>query len=303
MDLIQNFKIYVSVVEAGGFATAANLLQIQPSAVTKAVKALEDRLGVRLLNRTTRQVSLTAEGKIFYERCVTILKDIDRACDSIRAVPRKPRGRLRVDLPVMLATSVIIPSLPEFQERYPDIELAIGVTDRVEHIVRGGIDCALRVGELPDSSLIAKRLGTARMITCASAAYLEKYGEPRTLEDLENNHRAVHYFVHPGTKVISWQFVVDRKPCDIRLKHAVLIDQVDAYIAAGTAGLGIVQTLEPFLKPYIDKGTLVPVLQEFPCMERSVAFVYPDKENMPLKTSVFMEWAAGLLKESGFITG
>lgn len=192
MDRLQAMRLFTRIVDLGSFSRAAEQLDLPRASATQIVKQLETHLGVRLLLRTTRQVSTTLDGAAYYQRCVAILAEIDDAEASFSQAARHPQGKLKVDLPGSLARLRVIPALADFYRQYPQITLEIGIGDRYIDLVRDGVDCVLRAGELADSSLVARRLTLLPQVTCASAAYLAEYGMPHTLADLAA-HRVVDY--------------------------------------------------------------------------------------------------------------
>lgn len=196
LNMLEAMNIYVNVVEQGSFIRAAEVLELHRPAVTRAVQNLEHDLGVKLLHRTTRQVSMTDEGEEFYQRCLSLLSELD---DVRRLFSRTqpPKGRLRLDVPITLARAVIIPALGDFQNRYPDIEIVLGTSDRKIDLIAERVDCVIRLGELNDSSFVARRLGTAAMVTCAAPSYLAKHGTPHSIDELMTSHRAVNFRTLP----------------------------------------------------------------------------------------------------------
>nr|MBF0684493.1 LysR family transcriptional regulator [Pseudomonas sp.] len=190
MDRFQAMQVFTRVVDANSFTLAADSLGIPRSTVSSTIQNLERNLKVRLLNRTTRRLSLTPDGAAYYERCQQILADLEDIEASFRDVTRGPSGRLRIDTLPSIGRLILVPALCDFHSRYPDIDLAIGMSDRVVDMVRDAVDCAIRVGELEDSSMVARRIGTFESITCAAPSYLERHGEPQSIEEL-SKHRAV----------------------------------------------------------------------------------------------------------------
>lgn len=208
LNMLEAMNIYVNVVEQGSFIRAAEVLELHRPAVTRAVQNLEHDLGVKLLHRTTRQVSMTDEGEEFYQRCLSLLSELD---DVRRLFSRTqpPKGRLRLDVPITLARAVIIPALGDFQNRYPDIEIVLGTSDRKIDLIAERVDCVIRLGELNDSSFVARRLGTAAMVTCAAPSYLAKHGTPHSIDELMTSHRAVNFFSNHSLQIMEWKFTVD----------------------------------------------------------------------------------------------
>lgn len=193
MDRLQAMQVFTRVVDTNSFTKAAETLSLPRASVTTIIQNLEAFLGVRLMHRTTRRLSLTPDGAAYYERCVRILAEVEETEASFQINNRKPHGKLRVDMPGSLGRLVVIPALNEFRDRYPDIDLQLGLSDRPVDLLQEGVDCVIRVGALQDSSLVARRVGLFEGVTVASRAYLERYGEPRSIDDLAD-HRAVNYF-------------------------------------------------------------------------------------------------------------
>lgn len=209
MDLFHAMRVFNKVVETNSFSLAADSLGLPRASVTTTIQALEKHLQVRLLNRTTRKISLTPDGAVYYDRTARILADVADIESSFHDAERGPRGQLRIDVPVSIGRLILIPRLRDFHARYPDIDLVIGLNDRPVDLVGEAVDCAIRVGELKDSSLIARRIGTFQCATAASPIYLEKYGEPTSIEDLQKNHKAIHFFSSRTGRNFDWDFVVD----------------------------------------------------------------------------------------------
>lgn len=296
MDRLQTMQIYVNIVERGSFTQAAEALQLHRPAVTKAVQQLETELGIRLLNRSTRRVSTTAEGEAFYQRCVQLLANVNDTFASFAQFAQnrpQPKGRLRLELPVALAKAMVVPALPDFQQLYPQVEIVLGVNDQPADLIGAGIDCVVRVGELKDSGLIARQIGMVQMATCASPAYLARHGVPRTLDDLRA-HKAVNFFSGRNRRVMDWAFRHGGKTVTIKLPGGILTDNFDALLACGLAGCGIVQALRPALQPYIDTGHLVEVLPNVAPVSKPVSVMYPNRDHLPGKVRVFIDWIAEL---------
>ncbi|MHC8287680.1 LysR family transcriptional regulator [Pseudomonas sp. XS1P51] len=298
MDMFQAMQIFTQVVDTGSFKNAADALQLHRPAITKAIQQLEKTLEVRLLNRTTRKISMTAEGERFYEQCSKILGDVVSTLATFSLGADSPRGKLRLDLPVTLAKEVIIPAFPDFRERYPDIELVVGCGDQPVDMINDGIDCVVRLGGLSDSSTIARRIGAVPMLTCAAPAYLARQGTPTQLSDL-NQHLAVNYFSGPHRKIMDWQFCIDGETVAIRLKSGIQVNDSDAFLACGLAGLGLLHGLQLSLQPYVDSGELVPILPELQALPKPISVLYPNKRYLAPKVRVFIDWLTELLKHKG----
>src|SRR6187402_292486 len=238
MDRFQEMQVFIRIAERSSFTQAADDLQIPRATVTNLIKRMEERLGTRLLERTTRTVRLTHDGEAFYRRCVRLIADMEEAEGSFRNVA--PKGLLRVNVQGTLAKNFVVPALPGFIAMYPDIELQIGEDDRLVDLVREGIDCVLRAGTLQDSSMVGRRVALMEQVTVASPAYLAQFGEPVTLESL-SAHRAVNYVSSGSGRVLPLEFTVDERVVEMQLPAVVSVTGADLYTGAAVAGLGMVQ--------------------------------------------------------------
>ncbi|CAN7443885.1 LysR substrate-binding domain-containing protein [Polaromonas sp. LjRoot131] len=294
MDKFQAMEAFVQVVDAGGFTRAAENMKLGKATVSTLIQALETSLSVKLLNRTTRHVSVTAEGAAYYERCMRILSEVLDAEDCLGRARASPSGRLRVDAPTGLATEVIIPALPDFLERYPDIRLELGCSDRQVDLVEEGVDCAIRGGRrMTDSSLIARRIGTMHYTTCASPAYLKRHGQPMHPNDLVH-HRCVNYFSARTGKMFDWYFKRDGEKIQVPLSSHIALSDSYAYTAAGLAGLGIVQMADFLLAPMLNDGRLKSILDDWTNEPLPIHVVYPQNRHLSAKVRVFVDWIAQL---------
>lgn len=293
MNKLQAMEVFVQVVDAGGFTRAAEHLQLPKATVSTLIQSLETALSVKLLHRTTRQVSVTADGAAYYERCLRILSDVREAEESLSRTRLSPSGRLRVDAPTGLASEVLIPALPEFFRRYPDIQLELGCSDRTVDLIEEGVDCAVRGGALADSSLIARRVGILEFITCAAPAYLDAYGRPDHPEQLKR-HRCVNYFSSRTGKIFDWDFAKGNERVQLPLPGLIALNDSNAYTAAGIAGLGIVQMPQFMLEPMLKAGSLEQILADWQSDPLPIHVVYPQNRHLSAKVRVFVEWVAEL---------
>ncbi|CAM3940943.1 LysR family transcriptional regulator [Bordetella muralis] len=291
MELLQTMQIFATLAELGSFTKTADAAQIGRPQVTHAIQDLEAALGVRLVQRTTRKVNLTAEGEVFYERVTEILGNISEATSLFSTNGENARGRLRVDLPVALAQPRFMASLREFKRAYPDISLVLGVTDRTLDLVAEGVDCVVRIGELPNSSMIGRRIGTAAMVTCAAPDYLREYGHPESLEDLSRHH-GVNYFSGNARKSMDWRFLIDGEEKIFNLRSGILVNDSNAYVEAGLAGFGIMQALGISVDHHLMSGSLVEVLPQCRPRSRPVSVLYPSKVHLAPQVRVFIDWVA-----------
>ncbi|WP_368541896.1 LysR family transcriptional regulator [Enterobacter soli] len=295
--MFELMNIFVEVAEQGSFARAADVLHLHRPAVTKAIQQLEDDLGTRLMHRTTRRISLTSEGEAFLQRAKMLLNDVDDVMASFSST-RPPRGRLRVDTPLSLAHAILIPALSAFQARYPDIEIELTSSDHRVDMVAEGIDCVIRMGELQDSSLVSRRLGEARLVTCAAPAYLDRCGEPKTPDDLAG-HNAVMFFAGHSRTVMDWRFTQNGEARILRPARTMLVDNSDILLSCGLAGLGILQGIHAVLAPHLQAGRLVEVLGEYTTAAKPVSVLYPDRRYLAPKVRVFVDWLSELFAANG----
>jgi LysR family transcriptional regulator for bpeEF and oprC len=293
MNKLQAMEVFVQVVDAGSFTRAAETLHLPKATVSTLVQSLESALSAKLLHRTTRLVTVTTDGAAFYERCVRILSDVRDAEESLSRTRLSPSGRLRVDVPTGLASEVLIPALPAFFERYPDIVMELGSTDRLVDLVEEGVDCAIRGGELLDSNLIARRVGVINFLTAASPAYLDRYGTPRHPRELER-HRCVNYFSAKTGKVYNWDFRRGDERIDVAMRGVIALNDSNAYVHAGLAGLGVVQMTDYQILQHVTAGRMVQLLADWTSDPLPVHIVYPQNRHLSAKVRVFVEWVSDL---------
>ncbi len=293
MNKLQAMEVFIQVVDAGGFTRAAENMQLPKATVSTLIQTLESTLAVKLLHRTTRHVSITADGAAYYERCLRILSDVRDAEESLSRNRLSPSGRLRVDAPTALSSGFIIPALPDFFARYPDIQLELGSSDRPVDLVEEGVDCAVRGGELGDSTLIARRVGILHFLTCAAPSYLEKYGRPLHPDDLAS-HRGVNFFSPKTGKTFEWDFTRDGERIQMTMNSHLALNDSNAYISAGLAGLGVIQMTHFMLEPLIDAGKMEELLLDWSSDPLPVHVVYPQNRHLSAKVRVFVEWVAEL---------
>lgn len=290
MDRIDAMRVFARVTERRSFTLAAEDLGLPRSTVTDAVKDLEKRLGVRLLQRTTRHVSPTLDGEAYYQRCLSILADIEDAEGAFAGV--KPKGLLRVDVHGTLARHFILPGLPQFLKDYPEIELHISEGDRLADLIREGIDCVLRVGEPQDSDMVARRIAMLEEVTLASPAYLKRSGTPRNLDALTQGHRIVGFHSTATGSILPLEFIVDGAARNIALPAAVSVTAAETYVAAAKLGLGLIQVPRYHAAAAIKSGELVEVLPAFPPSPTPVSLLYPRNRQLSPRVRVFLDWVA-----------
>ena len=289
MDRFDAIRLFTRIVERRSFTQAAQDLGLPRSTVTEAIRQLEARLGVRLLQRTTRVVSPTLDGEAYYRRCLAILADIEDAEAAFGDA--KPHGLLRIDVHGTLARHFLLPGLADFLERYPGLRLHIGEGDRLVDLVREGIDCVIRAGDLQDSSMVARRIAMLAEATCASPAYLARHGVPSTPDDLDG-HRMVGFLSSATGSVIPLEFQVGDAIRHVNLPTALTVTGSEALFGGALAGLGLIQVPRYHLLPYFADGRLIEVLPAHPPTPTPVSLLYPQNRQLSPRVRVFIDWVA-----------
>lgn len=302
MDRLQAMQVFTRVVDTSSFTKAAETLSLPRASVTTIIQNLEAFLGVRLMHRTTRRLSLTPDGAAYYERCVRILADVEETEASFQANNRKPHGKLRIDMPGSIGRLLVIPSLCEFHTRYPDIDLQLGLSDRPVDLLQEGVDCVIRVGALQDSSLVARRVGLFECVTVASPDYLERHGEPQTIDDL-NQHKAVNYFSSRTGRTIDWTFLIDGKEVEMKMEGIVSVNDADAYVTCGIEGFGLIQPPLFMVLPHLREGRLKEVLPGVKPLPMPISVVYPHSRHLSPKVRVFVDWVAEVFDRCPLLSG
>ncbi|WP_420997991.1 LysR substrate-binding domain-containing protein [Cupriavidus sp. 30B13] len=294
MDQLLALRVFIRIAEAGAFSRAADALNMPRPTVTKLVQELESHLGVKLLQRSTRRVTVTAEGAAYYERAVRLVGEVEDMDALVAHSRAQPRGRLRIDIGSSLANLILIPALPDFRARYPDIQLHLGVGDRPVDLIGEGVDCVIRAGALADTSLVARRLAEFDYVTCASPAYLAARGLPTHPRQLEQGHSLISYFSSLTGKPRALRFHRNDEAFEISRGTMVAVNESTARLTALLAGLGISQTYGFMAHPHIARGALVPLLQEWNRPPHPLNLLYPSRRHVPAKLSVFADWVAGI---------
>lgn len=295
LDQIAAMRAFVRVVETGSFTRAAVSLEMAKPTVSKLIQTLEAHLRTKLLHRTTRRVTVTPDGAAYYERVVRLLADLDELDGNMAQSQATPKGRLRIDVSASLALLVIIPAMPAFHARYPEVQIDLGVTDRPVDLIGENVDCVVRAGELTDQSLIARRIGEMHFITCAAPAYLERHGEPRHPTDLEDGHLRVGYFSASSGNAFPFEFVRDGEQHEIHGHYAVSVNDGNAYLAAGLAGLGIIQVPTFMVLEHVRSGALRPVLGDWGSEPVPLHVVFPPNRHLSSRLRIFVDWIADLI--------
>jgi len=294
MDRLEAMRLYTRIVELGSFTAAADDLDLPRATVTHAIKRLEARLGAQLLQRTTRRVRATRDGETYYGHCLRLLADVDEVETDFREARVQPKGRLRVDLPATLARLLVIPALRDFFARFPQIQLDIGTGDRFVDLVREGVDCVLRVGELGDSDMVGRRVATLEQVTVASAAYVRRHGLPDSLAALQDGHLAVNWVSPTTHRAEPLEFMVGRKRREVVLPGCVSVSGVDAYLGCCEAGLGVAQMPRYRIGEALKSGRLRELLPAHPPPSLPMTILYPQQRQMPARLRVFVDWLVEL---------
>lgn len=295
IDRLKAMEVFVCVAELGSFTQAAEALLMPKPTVSVLVRDLETHLGVRLLNRTTRRLSLTPDGVSYLERANLLLREIGELETQIRGAVVTPQGRLRVDVAAAFGRHVLMPALPEFLARYPEINIEVGSTDRPVDLVREGVDCVVRGGNIFDESLVAKKLGALEVITCAAPGYLATFGTPKKLSDLEK-HIFVNYFSTKTGRLFPFEFKTRKRDDamqEISRPHRVAANDADSYIAAGVAGMGLIQSpMTRFVREHLAAGRLIRVMEKYNCGELPMVVMYPRNRHLSARIRAFVDWIA-----------
>lgn len=300
MDRFDAMQLFVRIVEQASFTRAAEQLGVQRATATQVVKQLEARLGVRLLQRTTRHVSATAEGRAYYQRCVAILAEVNEADQSFLQHAHELKGAIRLDLSGSLWRHVLAPALPRFCERYPHLQFDLSVSDRQIDLVREGVDCVLRIGALRDSALVARRLADLPQLTCASAAYVRQYGLPSTWAQLVG-HRAVNYASASTGKAVPLEFTVEGEVRTLDLNGTVSVNNGDAYVGACEAHFGLIQVPRYHVRRQLTEGSLIEILPACPPPALPLSVLYPHRHQVPMRVRVFMDWLVELFQSPAVV--
>lgn len=299
MDYFSAVKAFIQVVEAGSFVKAAQALNLPRNTVTKHIQSLESHLRVTLLNRTTRRVSLTNDGTAYYERMVRVIDQWLEAESDLASTQTRPHGRLRVDMGATMASMLVLPALPEFQTRYPELQLDIGVSDRPVDLLGDRVDCVIRGGTLNDPSLIARRLGSLAFVTCATPGYLANHGTPLHPRDLEQGHRMVRYFFAGTQQRRPERFIQGDERITLDGHYFVSVNDSNALLAAALAGLGLLQTPRFMAEPHLASGALIQVLEDWTLEPNPIYIVYSPNRHLSARVRVFVEWLVELFEAKG----
>ncbi len=295
MDKFQELKVFAAVAETGGFAKAASRLNSSPPAVTRAIAGLEERLGVVLFARTTRRVHLTEKGRLFLERARALLSGLDAAEREAAGEGSVPSGQLSMTAPVMMGRTILPAIVTAFLNAHPRVTAKVVLLDRTVNLVEEGLDLAVRVGRLPDSSLIARPVGEVRRLLVASPGYVAKHGKPRAPTDLKQHAVIAFTGLMPGRE---WTYQGEKVVSRVTLGSRFEVNDASAAIAAVEAGEGIANMLSYMVAQQIRDGRLVPILERFALPPVPVQLVYPESRIVAAKVRSFVDFAAPRLKSA-----
>lgn len=296
MDRIDAMQAFVRVVETGSFTRAAETLQTNRTRVTQLVQQLEIRLRVKLLHRTTRKVTVTADGAAYYARVVRLLADIDDAETSLSTAAAAPRGRLRVDVPAPLASLVLVPALPDFHARFPDIQLDLGASDRKVDLIDENVDCVVRGGELTEPSLRARHVANLLLGVYAAPAYLARRGKPASPHALDDGrHFVIGYRGARSPEPLAHTLRRDNELLHVRGRPVLTVDDGNAYLAAGVAGLGVLWLPQYMARIPVARGELVPLFTDWEIDPMPLYVAFPPNRHVSLKLRVFIDWIVELM--------
>ena len=298
MDRFDAMQAFARVVETGSFTRAARTLHMSKTTVTQLIQQLEARLRVKLLNRTTRTVKVTADGLAYYERVQLLLAALDDAETALSGAAAAPRGRLRVDVPSPLARLVLIPALPAFHQRYPDIQLDLGVSDRHVSLIDDSVDCVIRGGEITDISLVARHIADLPLGVYAAPGYLALHGAPAHPRELhEGTHRVIGYRQARTGKALPYTLRRIEEHVVVHGRHALIVDDGNAYLAAGQAGLGVLWLPHYMAMHAVASGELVPLFEDWTIAPMPLHIAYTPNRHVSRKLRVFMDWVVALMAE------
>lgn len=289
MDFIRQLQIFVTVVEMGNFSRAAETLHMARPGITKAIGELKKHVGVRLLQRTTRRTNLTGEGETLYAKAMELLRDVEDAQNLFGGSKEKPSGRLRIDIPAALAKSLVIPELAKFRAQYPDISIVLGVNDQPIDLIANSVDCVLRLGTLPVSSMIGRKIADIPMVICASPEYLKRNGIPSSIESL-NDHTIINYFSGQKHIPLAWHFSNASDEEEVTFSSGIMANDAEAMVACALNHIGLMQVPGILVMDELHNGTLVQVLQDLGHVNFPLSIMYPNRQYLAPQVRTFIDW-------------
>ena len=296
-----DLRVFVWVARLSSFTKAAEQLQLPRPTISTSIQRLEDRLGARLLQRTTRRVQITREGEELLDRCERLLEDLDEIGSLFQLAGPQLRGRLRVDMPLGMASSIVIPQLAEFAEMHPELQVEVFSTDRRVDLLREGFDMVLRAGPITDESLVFRPLPPLQLLNVAALAYVEKYGFPTNIRDL-SQHWLINYQPNSTSITSAFEYYdqLAQQTMRVPMRHIVTVNNSVAYDSACRAGLGIAQIPKLRATKEIHAGKLVQILPEHPPADMELNLLFPHRRNIPKRVRLFADWISDLVRASAF---
>ncbi|MCW7538436.1 LysR substrate-binding domain-containing protein [Aquabacterium sp. A7-Y] len=299
MDKFAAMTTFVRVVEAGTLTKAADSMGVGAPAVTRLINQLEAALQVKLLVRTTRRVTVTPAGAEYYERARRVLSDVDHLESMLLQSKTKPRGRVRVDAPALLTHAVLIPALPDFHARFPDIQLDLGVSDRSVDALQEGVDCVVRGGQPTHPEMASRRIGEAAVLAVAAPDYLARHGVPKHPRDLEAGHRVVSYFPSRQRRPLPFDFTRGDERIEVQGSYSVCFDDTHACLIATLNGLGVTLAFRFLAEPHLRTGALRPLLLDWTSDPVPLYAAYPRNRHLSQRVRVFIDWIVELMQREG----
>ncbi|PLO70226.1 LysR family transcriptional regulator [Klebsiella pneumoniae] len=298
MDRFDAMRAFARVVEAGSFTKAAQTLHMSKTTVTQLIQQLESRLRVRLLHRTTRKLGVTPDGAVYYERVIRLLADMEDAENSLSSAAMTPRGRLRVDVPSPLARLILVPALPAFHVRYPDIQIDMGVSDRVVDLIGDNVDCVLRGGQITDQSLIARHVGDLQIGVYVAPSYVERLGAPAHPRELQNTDHCIVGFLSSRTsKIDPLVLCSENERIEITGNYVLAVDDGNAYLEAGLVGLGVIALPNYMAAAHQAVGALIPLFTQWRISPMPLYLAFPPNRHVNAKLRVFIDWIVELMEQ------
>ncbi|CAM6620838.1 LysR family transcriptional regulator [Klebsiella pneumoniae] len=298
MDRFDAMRAFARVVEAGSFTKAAQTLHMSKTTVTQLIQQLESRLRVRLLHRTTRKLGVTPDGAVYYERVIRLLADMEDAENSLSSAAMTPRGRLRVDVPSPLARLILVPALPAFHARYPDIQIDMGVSDRVVDLIGDNVDCVLRGGQITDQSLIARHVGDLQIGVYVAPSYVERLGAPAHPRELQNTDHCIVGFLSSRTsKIDPLVLCSENERIEITGNYLLAVDDGNAYLEAGLVGLGVIALPNYMAAAHQAVGALIPLFTQWRISPMPLYLAFPPNRHVNAKLRVFIDWIVELMEQ------
>ncbi|HFT4686354.1 TPA: LysR substrate-binding domain-containing protein [Klebsiella pneumoniae] len=298
MDRFDAMRAFARVVEAGSFTKAAQTLHMSKTTVTQLIQQLESRLRVRLLHRTTRKLGVTPDGAVYYERVIRLLADMEDAENSLSSAAMTPRGRLRVDVPSPLARLILVPALPAFHARYPDIQIDMGVSDREVDLIGDNVDCVLRGGQITDQSLIARHVGDLQIGVYVAPSYVERLGAPAHPRELQNtDHCIVGFLTSRTSKIDPLVLCSENERIEITGNYVLAVDDGNAYLEAGLVGLGVIALPNYMVAAHQAVGALIPLFTQWRISPMPLYLAFPPNRHVNAKLRVFIDWIVELMEQ------